>query len=44
MKNKKHRETVSLLGIIKKSINLMGTPASGKRLEVQKLRAFCYVK
>jgi hypothetical protein len=28
----------------KKSINLMGTPASGKRLEVQQLRDFCYVK
>lgn len=28
----------------KKTINLMGTPASGKRLEVVKLRVFCYVK
>lgn len=33
-RNKKNTpETVSPLGIIKKSINLMGTPASGKRLE-----------
>lgn len=28
----------------KKSINLMGTPASGKRLEVSQLRVFCYAK
>lgn len=28
----------------KKLINLMGTPASGKSLEVMKLRGFCYVK
>lgn len=28
----------------KKLINLMGTPASDKSLEVMKLRGFCYVK
>lgn len=28
----------------KKLINLKGTPASGKSLEVMKLRGFCYVK
>ena len=41
---KRAASRVSPLEIIKRSINLMGTPASDKRLEVTKLRVFCYVE
>lgn len=43
LKNKSTREGVTIRDY-KKSINLMGTPASGERLGVVKLRAFRYVK
>ena len=43
-KNKRMRENGVLIRDYKKLINFMGTPASGKSLEVMKLRGFCYVK